>query len=298
MSLRYSVCSSRVGALGAISLFVGVASLGAQQKARALPGTRPDTVATKSRPGDPPGDLVPKTSYGVIDGLVTDTSLVPLRGARISILRTTLSVGTGPNGRFRIVDVPSGQYIVIVRRAGFHPTSAVLQVSPLDTLRLSYTMEEAPAELATVTVTEKRESFRMLEFEYRRKIGEGEFMTQAQIDQHNPPYATELFRYFGTIDVAPTSGGGGQDVYYPVSRRATGGMTPTGQATCFMTVIIDNVPMPAPFNLDLLPSPRDMAGIEVYAGAATIPLQYAGFNRNCGLILVWTKDGFSTNPKP
>jgi hypothetical protein len=68
-------------------------------------------------------------------------------------------------------------------------------------------------------------------------------------------------------------------------------MTPTGQAACFMTVLVDGVAMPAPFNLDLLPSPHDLAGIEVYAGPATIPPQYSGYNRGCGLILIWTKDG-------
>jgi hypothetical protein len=65
-----------------------------------------------------------------------------------------------------------------------------------------------------------------------------------------------------------------------------------------MTVYIDNVPMPSPFNLDLLPSPREMMGIEVYAGSATIPPQFAGFGTSCGVILVWTKDGIGeSSPK-
>ena len=274
------------------------APLAAQQVRRTLPGTRPDTTPTATRPGLQPDGAMPKPRLGVIDGLVTDTSLVPLRNARVSILRTSIQVGTGPNGRFRIVDVPSGPYIVIVRHAGFHPTATILQVPASDTLRLSYMLAEAPTELAPVVITEQRRSFRMMEFDYRRKLGEGEFMTQDQIERHNPAYATELLRQFGTIDVAPTSGGGGQDIYYPVSRRATGGMTPTGQATCFMTVLVDNVPMPAPFNLDLLPSPRDLMGIEVYAGPSTIPPQFAGLNRGCGIILVWTKDGTGESSKP
>jgi len=45
-------------------------------------------------------------------------------------------------------------------------------------------------------------------------------------------------------------------------------------------------------NVDLLPSPKEIAGIEVYNGAATIPLKYksrsVGF---CGLILIWLRDG-------
>ena len=106
-------------------------------------------------------------------------------------------------------------------------------------------------------------------------------------------FPTELIRLFRSVSVQETSGGGGMYQYYPVSTRATGGMTSTGEATCFMTVFVDNVPMPSPFNLELLPSPRDIAGIEVYAGAATIPYQFGGLDRMCGVILVWTKDGFS-----
>ena len=58
-----------------------------------------------------------------------------------------------------------------------------------------------------------------------------------------------------------------------------------------MQVYLDQVPLPSPFNLDLLPTPKDLAGIEVYAGASTIPAQFAGYNRGCGVILVWTKAG-------
>jgi hypothetical protein len=268
------------------------APLGAQEVRRTLPGTRPDSARTKADTGAKAGSATAKLAYGVIDGLVTDTSLVPLRGARISILRTQLQIATGPNGRFRIVDVPSGQYIVMVRRAGFSPASQILQVNPLDTLRLSYTLRDEPAELAPVRVTAQRQSARMMEFETRRKLGWGEFMTQEQIEQHNPAFPTELLRLFGTIDVTPTSTGG-EYIYYPVSRRATGGMTSTGQAACFMTIYVDNVPMPSPFSLDLLPSPREMAAIEVYAGNATMPIQYSKLGSSCGIILIWTKDGFS-----
>jgi hypothetical protein len=278
-----------------LSVLLARMPVGAQQIRRTLPGSRDSTGAPRVPTVLEPGPV------GVIDGLVTDTTLVPLRGAYVSVMRTPLSVATGPNGRFRITNIPVGQYIVIVKRAGFHPTSQILQVSAKDTLRLSYMLAQAPAnELAPIVITEKAVgplSPRMKEFEARRKRGEGEFMTEDQINKHNPGFPTELLRLFSSISVQPTSGGGGEYIYYPVSARATGGMTSTGQATCFMTVFVDNVPMPAPFNLDLLPSPRDMAGIEVYAGSATMPIQYASLNRGCGVILVWTKDGFNNGKK-
>ena len=59
---------------------------------------------------------------------------------------------------------------------------------------------------------------------------------------------------------------------------------------CPMQVYIDAVAMPTPFSLDLLPPPNNLAGIEMYTGPATTPLQFGGADRRCGVILVWTKD--------
>ena len=45
-------------------------------------------------------------------------------------------------------------------------------------------------------------------------------------------------------------------------------------------------------NLNDLPPPSQIHGIEVFAGAARIPLQFGGSGNNkwCGLILIWTRD--------
>jgi hypothetical protein len=51
-------------------------------------------------------------------------------------------------------------------------------------------------------------------------------------------------------------------------------------------------PEPRP-NLRDLPPPAQVHGIEVYAGAATMPIQYgttrSSDDRYCGLIVVWTR---------
>jgi len=247
----------------------------AQQVRPGLPGSAADSARTRR-------------ALGVIDGVVSDTNLAPIQGAQIAILRTNLRLGTGPNGRFRIVDVPPGQYLVIVRRLGYRPTSAIVQVPVSDTLRLSYTLEQLVTTLDPVVVTEKRQSLRLMEFEYRRKLGAGQFLTQQEIEQRNSVFATELFRRFLSVNVT-TSYLSAIPVHYALSRRE-GGNPMLG--ACPMQVILDNVPLPTPFNLDLLPSPRELAGIEVYSGAGTIPPQFGGFNRGCGVIAVWTRDGY------
>ena len=229
-------------------------------------------------------------AFGTIDGVVSDTNLVPLRAAFVSILGTKIRVGTGPNGRFRIVNVPAGQYLLVVKHVGYHPSSSVVDVAVSDTLRVAYTLSEAPAVtmLGTVVVTEQSTSARLSGFEARRKLGFGEFMTGEEIDKRNTVYTTELMRKFLSVNVSP-SHTSVMTEYYALSARE-GGNPSVG--ACPMQVYLDQVPLPTPFNLDLLPSPRDLAGIEVYAGPSTVPAQFAGYNRGCGVILVWTKEGY------
>jgi hypothetical protein len=229
---------------------------------------------------------------GTIDGIVSDTGLSPLQGAFITVFGSNLRVGTGPNGRFRITKIPAGQYLLMVKRVGYRPTSAVIQVPETDTLRLSYTLEPVPPEaLQAIVVTEKAPSMKMAQFEARRKLGVGEFMTADEIKARNSVFATELFRKFKAVNVSPDHSGPVTQ-YYAISARE-GGNPQMG--ACPMQVYLDQVPLPSPFNLDLLPPPRDIAGIEAYAGASTVPLQFSGFDHGCGIIMVWTKDS-SVNP--
>jgi len=230
----------------------------------------------------------PTRASGTIDGVVSDTNLIPLRAAFVSVLGTNLKIGTGENGRFRITDVPQGQYLLIVKRVGYRPTSAVVEVPAYDTLRLAYTLEPISAvTLDPVVVSEKPFSLRLGEFAARRRAGIGQFMTAEEIEAKNAVYATELFRNFRSINVSPSRSSPITE-YYALSHRE-GGNPEAG--ACAMAVFLDNIPMPTPFNLDLLPPPRDIAGIEVYSGASTTPPQFSGSNRGCGVILVWTRDG-------
>jgi hypothetical protein len=248
-----------------------------------------DIVA--QRPGGLPtgsAQNTPSRALGTIDGIVSDTGLVPLQGAFVTVFGSNLRVGTGPNGRFRITKIPVGQYLLMVKRFGYRPTSAVIQVPETDTLRLSYTLEPVPPEaLQPVIVTEKSPSMKMAQFEARRRLGVGEFMTAEEIKQRNSVFSTELIRKFKSVNVSPDHSGPITQ-YYAISARE-GGNPQTG--ACPMKVYLDQVPLPSPFNLDLLPPPRDIAGIEAYAGASTVPLQFSGFDHGCGVILVWTKDG-------
>jgi hypothetical protein len=255
----------------------------------------PAILGTLAIAQQPAGAAKRAAAPGTVDGLVTDSSLVPLADATVSIAGSSIQLVTGANGRFRMVRVPSGEYVVVVRHLGFAPVWAALRVDEADTLRLSFALERMASELDTVKVTGKRSSVRMAEFEERRKLGFGQFMTLDQIEKRNSVYGTELVRTFSSINVRPVAGrAGSRPLYVAMSLRPGGagnGSMKGGGLVCPLKVVIDGVQMPNPFNLDDLPPPRDLVAIEVYSGPATVPLRFKGADTSCGVILVWTKDG-------
>ena len=227
---------------------------------------------------------------GVIDGIVTDTSLVPMPGAEIGVLRTSLKIATGARGRFRITDVQMGTYILTVRRFGYSPVASVISVSAGDTLRLTYSLEPLRAgRLDTVRVTERRQSRNLMEFERRRQLGVGKFLTAAEMEQRGSIDVATLLRGFSTLSVVRDDNTGITSLQ---SRRDQGNMLfAQGAGPCAVQVVVDNVPMPREVDVELLPRPKEIAGIEVYGGPSGIPAQFAGPDRRCGMVLIWTKDG-------
>ncbi len=229
--------------------------------------------------------------YGVIDGVVTDTLLNPLGAADVSVVGIGARVVTGENGRFRLLQVPPGQYLLVARRIGYAPTSGIIQVPESDTLRLSYTLVRSSNMLDTVRVKERRVSLRMAEFEGRRMAGIGQFVTQEEIERRASREVSDFLRNLRGIEVSRLTNNAFAGTV-ALSRREGGSVGGDGTGACAMQVILDGIVMPRFFNLDLLPSPKLIAGIEVYSGAATVPAQFGGADRRCGVLLVWTRDGY------
>lgn len=226
-------------------------------------------------------------AFGVIDGLVADTLLRPMSAAEVTVVGTRARVITGANGRFQFLRVPPGQYLMVVRRIGYAPTSGMIEVSLKDTLRLSYTLSRSIVAMDTIRVSERRVSLRMLEFEGRRNQGQGQFITQEQIEKRNALQAFDYLRQMRGIDVSRLTNKAFAGTV-ALSKRE-GNISGGG---CAMQILLDGIVLPGNFNLELLPPPKQLAGIEVYSGAATVPAQFGGVDRRCGLIAFWTRDGY------
>jgi hypothetical protein len=223
---------------------------------------------------------------GIIDGIVTDTNLVSLDHATVSIIGSPVRVATGENGRFRIVALHAGSYVIAVHRIGYVPLAVALSVADGDTLRPSFALRQVVTALDTMVVSVKPLATRLSEFEDRRKLGFGHFITAEEIEKRNEVYVADVIRREPSVGI---------DEHWPFAQVA---VNMRGDASiiaipgpCPFQLFLDGVPMPPGTNLMNLPPPRDLAGIEIYSGPATIPLQYKYGTASCGVILFWTKSG-------
>ena len=202
-----------------------------------------------------------QVNASVIDGVVSDSSLLPLVGASVAILGAEIVVVTGANGRFRIVGLRSGEYTLLARRIGFEAAVSRFRVAEAETLRVALALEPITTRLAAVSVTAKYTSQRIAEFLARRDRLQGQFMTQAEIERVNAVDAGELFSKFQ---------------YLGVKYGATGFDVSSGQGC--MDILVDGFPSTPNY----VPSPKAIAGIEVYLGPATIPPQYRSNRGSAG----------------
>ncbi len=223
---------------------------------------------------------------GIIDGIVTDTNLVALNAATVSILGSSIRVTTGDNGRFRIAGLHNGSYVLTVNHIGYVPIAVAMGVAERDTLRPSFTLRPIARALDTMIVSERSLTQRMKEFEDRRNIVlAGNSITGDEIEKRNSVYVADTIRFVPSIGIAEKRAG------VRVAQNIRGSNGVPGVPGCPFQLFLDGLPMPPLTNLANLPPPKDLAGIEIYSGPATIPLQYKYGTSSCGVILFWTKTG-------
>jgi hypothetical protein len=238
---------------------------------------------------------------GTVDGLVADTSLVPLGDATVSIMGSRMRVVTGENGRFRMSDVAPGQYLLVVQRIGFEAATVRMQVINGDTLRLSIALERVGTVLDTVRVKGAKPGLaRHADFDMRRVSHDATAsFSEEDIAKRNPTQTWQMLTAVSSINVTDRQEDGNSMVV-AASRRGMvtniyGGNV-KGNQPCFLKVMVDGVAVAADdaigrTNLSNLPAPSSVYGIEVFAGPRTIPPQYSGAGdmKYCGLIAIWTK---------
>ena len=128
---------------------------------------------------------------------------------------------------------------------------------------------------------------RFAEVEARRQAGVANAVfTREDIIKRNPVDAWQMLTAVASLEVIRT----GSNITVESARGfdfRNQKITP-----CYLMIMVDGVvinPRGDAVNLNGLPAPDNIYAIEVFAGPARIPPQYAVSNNRCGLIAIWTR---------
>ena len=229
-------------------------------------------------------------SSGMVDGIVTDTTLAPIAGATVSIVGSDLRVVSDRRGRFRIVDLRPAEYTLFVRQIGFAPTTSRLKVNAADTLRVSIALTRLTPALDTVRVSARED---VTGFAWRRSLKVGQFITAADIERENPRTTTSLIR---TRDGVVYSFDGAGNPFVAMTRGPG--------RNCRPLLLLDGFPIrggapsvPGVPSLDWVLHPDEIGGVEIYANPAQVPPRFTNFGpANCGVIVFWTRERLGIPP--
>ena len=248
------------------------------------------------------------TGGPVADALVTVSwSRLVKAGARAGAAEERRSTRSDGSGRYVLCGLP--ERAALAFRAA-HESRRSLPVSlilPADTLAMlgltiggpvvvasSDTPEPrvtppAPAEAAAVNEA-------MAEADRRRRRGGGSYLTRSQIEQRRGSRLSDLLRSMPGVKVQPDESG---ELMVELRGAARVGIAPGSPTpavttrTCPASFQVDGVAYEQ-MNIDGDIEPNDIELIEVYS-SALVPIEYAGRNSACGLILIWTR-AFAQRP--
>lgn len=234
--------------------------------------------------------IVLPTAEGVARGRVMDGTGRPVRNAQLMLLSPARRIATDSAGQFLIDALPPRGHDVFVRRLGFVPLMVSFTALPGDTIVLPIRLDAAAQMLAAVTIEATVSSLNYQGFERRREArsGGGIFIGQDFIDERPAMALVNILRGAGRMVIEESQATGDVRAY---GRGGTNVFDTLAVDRCPMRMVLDGVALNDASPLNVLPPPREIAGIEIYTSSITIPPQFAYSNPKCGLIVVWTRDG-------
>lgn len=219
----------------------------------------------------------PSTLNSVFVANVADASThAPIVDAEVSIQELSRSARTNWIGEAHIEDVPKGSYRVLVRRIGYAAADVTIRFSQ-DTVGFVFFLAPAPAILDTVTTSKPAVPDRLRDFELRRQMGIGRFLTDSMLRAEPiQPLVGILARRFPGI--------------YSVGDGRTVARFNCGKVDVYIDGFPTSPAVKAPDATDLRFIFGDNVTAVEYYTAASAPVQYRPkHSLGCGVLLIWLR---------
>ena len=222
----------------------------------------------------------------LLRGRVVDArSGQPLVNVLVSLPTASLGTRTDSSGGFRFSALAAGPHTLLVTAVGYEPARAQFVVFAGPPLELDVEMVPVTPQLDSVVAVASVDAPRnpaMGEFEARRAVGLGRFVTREQ-----------LLRDRGRLlDAVLTSRVAGLRVQDGVASSARAGGRIRSAGACRVNVFVDGVlvyqPLPGkdPFDLRTLEASM-VAAVEFYT-SASLPTEFnVASNTPCGALVIW-----------
>ena len=223
-----------------------------------------------------------------LSGTVRDSLGASIAGAQVGVVGFAGRAVSDDQGHFTLRTPSRSTLHITVRRLGFMP-AALDWVPATDPSPLEVRLTEIAHSLAVVEVREHREPYdgRLAGFNARRLRKVGYFVTRSDIERKNGFNLTDVMRSVPGARVITMRGALGKTVLLRGS-------------TCPPLVFVDGFPASAgPFDLDMI-NIKTVEGVEVYSGAASIPLEFIGPRglEQCGVIAIWSRPADRVRRRP
>lgn len=249
------------------------------------------------------------TGTGGISGTAVDSDTnEPIVGARIRVPDAGVDALTGSDGTFRLAGLASGERTLVLEHVAYGRREAVVHVSAAATAVVRLRVSARPIELEPLEVVVEGTRVHSLEVRgfYERQrwaeaTGRGHFFTEEDIRRRNPRLISHLI-----ADVPGTILDCSGDPRGRSCQLRFIGSTGIGAGCERANVYIDgarairsdnqSIRVPdrpggvmQPTGLDQLIAPQEIAAIEVYPSAASLPAEFGGSMGQCGAIVIWSK---------
>jgi hypothetical protein len=227
--------------------------------------------------------LEAQTTSVVVAGVADAETGAPLTDALVRLPDLGRAARTDWIGEARIAGIKPGPVRIAVRKLGYAPSEITLMVKG-DSIGPVFMLSRATT-LDTVTVFGRVVPPRLQEFEMRRHMGIGRFLTDSVLEKEgDQSLAVALSMKFPGIRAV-------QDKiathYRLVSMRVNTSLPKPGgfQLDCAVDVYLDGFLYYD--DIDAI-SPREIAGIEFYT-MGSAPPQYRRGTGSCQVMLIWSK---------
>lgn len=213
-------------------------------------------------------------------GIVRDPAGTAIEGATVEIKGA--SAGTNEKGTFQLWTANIDTLTISIRRIGFAAISAQISARNGQWDTVAVELEPTSQRLAAVTVTGvgARRANGLRDFESRRAVGNGVFVTRDEIASRNTLRTSDVLRGKRGVNIVRVSSGnfGVRFALYSHSK-----------SKCTPDLWIDGV-WSRDTEIDEIQA-NDIEAMELYESMAAVPFQFTSHGKTvpCGTIVLWTR---------